>query len=44
MLPISFFDYVKRGKLPAWEKSYMLTKYYITTMALEKATKGERVK
>ncbi|SMG35944.1 putative oxidoreductase C-terminal domain-containing protein [Sphingobacterium psychroaquaticum] len=34
-----FFDYVKRGKLPAWEKSYMLTKYYITTMALEKATK-----
>lgn len=32
-----FMDYVKAGKLPEWEKAFMLTKYFITTEALEKA-------
>lgn len=32
-----FFDYVRTGEMPEWEKSYMLTKYYITTEALAKA-------
>ncbi|MDM1046799.1 MULTISPECIES: putative oxidoreductase C-terminal domain-containing protein [Sphingobacterium] len=32
-----FFDYVRAGEMPEWEKSFMLTKYYITTEALAKA-------
>lgn len=32
-----FLDYVRAGEMPEWEKSYMLTKYYITTEALAKA-------
>lgn len=33
-----YFSYFKNGKLPSWEKSYMLTKYYTTTAALSKAS------
>jgi predicted dehydrogenase len=33
-----YFSYLKKGELPAWEKSYMLTKYYTTTSALSKAS------
>lgn len=32
-----FLTYVREGKMPEWEKSYMLTKYFITTEALAKA-------
>jgi hypothetical protein len=34
-----FLQYFKDGKLPAWEVSNMLAKYYTTTSALELATK-----
>lgn len=34
-----FLDYLKLGKLPGWEVSNMITKYYTTTQALEMATK-----
>ncbi len=36
-LAVKFLSYVRDGKLPEWEKSYMLTKYFITTEALAKA-------
>jgi predicted dehydrogenase len=32
-----FLEYLKAGKLPEWEVPGMLTKYYTTTSALEKA-------
>jgi len=32
-----FLDYMKEGKLPEWEVSGMITKYYTTTTALKKA-------
>jgi predicted dehydrogenase len=32
-----FLEYLKTGKLPQWEISGMLTKYYTTTSALKKA-------
>ena len=32
-----FLQYVKQGKLPDWEVPNMITKYYITTTALELA-------
>lgn len=32
-----FLEYLKAGKIPDWEKNYMLTKYYITTGAYEKS-------
>lgn len=40
-----FLEYVKAGKLPAWEVPNMIAKYYTTTQALELArkTKSERV-
>jgi hypothetical protein len=35
-----FFDYVKDPKsLPAWERSYMLAKYYVSTVGVELAAK-----
>jgi predicted dehydrogenase len=34
-----FFEYVKDpGALPAWERSYMLAKYYVSTRGVELAT------
>lgn len=36
-----FLDYVRTpGKLPAWEKSHMISKYYITTRAAALARQG----
>ena len=32
-----FLQYIKEGKLPEWEVPNMITKYYITTKALELA-------
>lgn len=32
-----FLQYRKEGVLPAWEKSFILAKYYLTTKALEEA-------
>lgn len=32
-----FLDYVRAGEIPEWERSFMLTKYYITTEALARA-------
>jgi predicted dehydrogenase len=32
-----FLEYMKEGKLPEWEVSGMITKYYTTTSALQKA-------
>ncbi len=32
-----FLQYRKEGVLPAWEKSFILAKYYLTTQALEEA-------
>lgn len=32
-----YLEYLKEGKLPEWEKSYMIVKYYLTTEALEMA-------
>jgi predicted dehydrogenase len=32
-----FLEYLKQGKLPDWEVSGMITKYYTTTSALKKA-------
>jgi hypothetical protein len=37
----NFLQYVKEGALPEWEVPNMLTKYYITTRALEMAKKTE---
>jgi predicted dehydrogenase len=34
-----FLQYLKEGKLPAWEVPNMIAKYYTTTSALELATK-----
>jgi predicted dehydrogenase len=34
-----FLSYLKDGKLPEWEVPNMITKYYTTTLALEKANK-----
>ena len=35
-----YLEYLKAGKLPDWEVPNMLTKYYITTSALEMANKN----
>jgi hypothetical protein len=35
-----YLGYLKEGKLPEWEISYMLSKYYTTTRALEFALKN----
>lgn len=35
-----YLQYLKQGKLPEWEVPNMLTKYYITTSALEMANQG----
>ena len=35
-----YLQYLKEGKLPDWEVPNMLTKYYITTTALEMANKN----
>jgi hypothetical protein len=32
-----YIEYLKEGKMPEWEISSMLAKYYTTTQALEKA-------
>ncbi len=37
----AFIKYLKEGKLPEWEVPNMITKYYITTKALELARKYE---
>lgn len=37
----NFLQYLKEGKLPAWEVPNMLAKYYTTTSALELATKDK---
>lgn len=37
-----FLGYLKEGKLPAWEVPNMITKYYITTKALEMAMVQEK--
>jgi hypothetical protein len=37
-----FLDYVKNRNMPAWEVPDMLTKYFITTKALEIALKNKR--
>lgn len=37
-----FLNYLKEGKLPAWEVPIMHTKYYITTKALEMALEQEK--
>ncbi|ADB36122.1 putative oxidoreductase C-terminal domain-containing protein [Spirosoma linguale] len=41
-----YIDYLKAGKMPAWEVPNMIAKYYTTTQALElaKKSKGERAK
>nr|WP_221307382.1 putative oxidoreductase C-terminal domain-containing protein [Rhabdobacter roseus] len=36
-----YMEYLKDGKLPAWEVPNMITKYFTTTQALEKATTVE---
>jgi hypothetical protein len=36
----SYLKYLKEGKLPDWEVPNMITKYYITTSALELAKKA----
>ena len=36
-----YLKYLKEGNLPAWEVPNMITKYYITTTALELARKGD---
>ncbi len=35
-----YFSFLKKGKMPAWEVPNMITKYYITTTALEMAKKN----
>ncbi|NCB68645.1 MAG: oxidoreductase [Bacteroidia bacterium] len=35
-----YFGFLQKGSMPEWETSYMLTKYYITTSALEMAKKS----
>ena len=35
-----YFSFLKAGKMPAWEVPNMITKYYITTTALEMAKKN----
>lgn len=35
-----YFNFIQKGAMPEWESSYMLTKYYITTKALEMAEKN----
>ena len=34
-----YLQYLQQGRLPAWETSYMLVKYYLTTQALKMARK-----
>lgn len=34
---LQFMEYLRLGKIPDWEISFMLTKYYTTIQALEKA-------
>ena len=38
-----FINYFKHGKVPEWETTNMLTKYYLTTSALEMARKKSRM-
>lgn len=35
-------EYLQKGKLPDWEVPNMITKYFITTQALELALKNEQ--
>ena len=35
----TYLEYLPKGRLPDWEVSYMMAKYYITTQALEMARK-----
>ena len=37
MVTNKFLEYLKKGAMPQWEKASMITKYYTTTQALEKA-------
>jgi hypothetical protein len=37
MVVKKYIEYLKEGKMPEWEISSMLAKYYTTTQALEKA-------
>ncbi len=41
MVAQTFFGYLDEGKLPEWEIPNMITKYYITTHALEMALEGK---
>ncbi len=34
---LQFFEYLRLGKMPDWEIAFILTKYYTTIQALEKA-------
>ncbi|MEO6135971.1 MAG: putative oxidoreductase C-terminal domain-containing protein, partial [Ginsengibacter sp.] len=34
---LQFMEYLRVGKMPEWEIAFMLTKYYTTIQALEKA-------
>lgn len=36
-----YLQYLEAGSMPAWEKSFILTKYYITTTALKIANSGK---
>ena len=36
-----YFSFLKQGKMPAWEVPNMITKYYITTTALEMAKQSK---
>ena len=40
----NFLQYLKAGKLPDWEIPNMITKYYITTKALEMASQSSQKK
>ncbi|MBS1633373.1 MAG: oxidoreductase [Bacteroidetes bacterium] len=42
MVTNKFLDFLKNGKIPDWEISFMKTKYFTTTQALEKALSGTK--
>lgn len=44
MVAEQFFNYLQKGKLPSWEISFMLAKYFTTTASLAKALKEEKRK
>ena len=44
MVAEQFFNYLQEGKLPSWEISFMLAKYFTTTASLAKALEGEKRK